>query len=315
MRSRRLGRTGVSVSECTFGTAALAARPGDREEAAAAFALALDGGIDSVEIAAGDEAAVVTIGDALARSGGRHRVHVLARVTPLRRFDLPSPHVHAQIAYPGAHIRTETEKLIAALGVERLAVQQIHAWCPEWLHEGDWLETMIRLREEGKIAGIGISLFDHDVEAGLEAVASGAIDCIQTMYNLFDQGAAATLLPLCRRHDVGVIARSPIYYGALSGRIAMPEPFAAGDWRRSYFYDAHLAETRARVARLAPAVEPPDRSVSDLALRFSASHPAVTTVALGLRTPAQVQAALDALARGPLTRDQAKALRAHKWLC
>jgi aryl-alcohol dehydrogenase-like predicted oxidoreductase len=315
MRLRRLGRTGLSVSELTLGTIGLRESGVDPADRAAAVALALASGINAVEVETGDDGAGAPIGEILRRIGGRHQLHVLSRVRSLVRFDLPSPHVHAQQAYPGAHIRTETDGLLRRLGIERLAVQQLHAWCPEWLHEGDWLETLGRLREEGKIAGIGISLFDHDIAAGLEAVSSGAIDAVQVMYNVFDPGAAAELFPLCRQHDVAVIARSPFYYGALSERIASPSPFRPGDWRRPYFYEEHLAETRARVARLAAAFAGPDVSVSSLALRFSLSHPAIATVAAGMLTRRHVEANVNAVAEGPLGLAQLAALQAHKWLC
>lgn len=300
MRFRRLGRTGLSVSEATIGTARLDAPDLDMAETRAAVALALEAGVNAVE------ASTASAG-ALAELLAGRQAHVFARVTSRVRFDLPSPHITADQAYPGAHIRAETEAMLETLGVERLAILQLHAWCPEWLHEGDWLETLVRLRYEGKIAGIGVSLFDHDLDAAHEVIASGAIDCVQVMYNVFDQGAADALFPLCARHDLGVIARSPLYYGALAGR-----EFAAGDWRRDYFYDAHGRETAERVERLAAEVESPDRSVADMALRFAVSHPAVSTVAVGMLTPTHVRASLEALARGPL---DAGRLARHRWLC
>jgi aryl-alcohol dehydrogenase-like predicted oxidoreductase len=304
MRMRRLGRTGLAVSELSFGTGAFAAA--DPAEAGAAIACALDAGINSFEIDAGNVAAVALLGEALARARARDRVHVFARATSLVPFDLPSPHVRAARAWPGVHLRAEAEALLARLGVERLALLQLHAWCPEWLHEGDWREILEQLRTEGKIAGVGISLFDHDVDAGLEAVASGAIDALQVMVNVFDPAAAAALLPLCQRHDVGVIARSPLYFGALAGRGA--QGFAHEDWRDAYFYAAHRHETEERVRALGPAV-------AATALRFGLSHPAVSTIAVGMRSRAQVEANVAAAGEGPLGADELAALAKHKWLC
>ncbi|MBO9624286.1 MAG: aldo/keto reductase [Sphingomonas sp.] len=308
MRLRRLGRTGLAVSECCFGTAALRSAP--RAGAGAALARAIGLGVNAIELDAGDGDAVDLVGEVLRRERAGHRVHVFARVSSPVRFDLPSPHVPADQAYPGRHIRAETEALLARLGVERLALQQLHAWCPEWLHEGDWRETLEALRGEGKIAGVGLSLFDHDVHAGLEAVASGAVDSVQVMVNLFDQGAAATLLPLCQRHDVGVIARAPLYYGALTDAGGLGR-FAYDDWRGTYFYPAHRHETEARVAQL----RGEGASVSELALRFALSHPAVSTVAVGMRDTAQVEANVQALGRGPLDAGTRASLVTHKWLC
>ncbi|NIJ19021.1 aryl-alcohol dehydrogenase-like predicted oxidoreductase [Sphingomonas naasensis] len=316
IRFRPLGRTGLNLSELAIGTAALRSAARDPGEAGAMLARALALGINTVEIDSSDAETATLLGDILRREGARHRVHVIARAASLVPFDLPSPHVPADQAYPGWHLRAATEALLGRLGVERLALQQLHAWCPEWRGEGDWRQTLETLRAEGKIAGIGVSLFDHDVAAGLEIVASGTIDAVELMYNVFDQGAAAALFPLCQGHGVGVVVRSPLYFGALAARPdgAMPG-FSTEDWRTAYFYDAHRRETEARVQRLAPAVVAPDRSVADLALRFALSHPAVSTVAVGMRTCAQLEANAAAIQRGPLDTDRLAALAAHKWLC
>lgn len=315
MRLRRLGRTGLDISELTIGTATLAAAASDTREASSMVALALERGINAVEIDSGDRETASLLGEILRREGARNQVHVIARASSLVRFDLPSPHVPAQQAYPGAHIRAETEALLAVLGVGRLALQQLHAFCPEWRGEGDWHETFERLRAEGKIAGFGVSLFDHDVEAGLEIAASGTIDAVEVMYNIFDQSAATALLPLCQGHGVGVITRSPLYFGALaSSRGGDMRDFPPEDWRSAYFFDAHRRETEERVRRLAHEVEPPDRSLSDLALRFCLSHPAVSTVAVGMRTREQVEANIEALRHGSLDASKCASLAGHKWL-
>jgi aryl-alcohol dehydrogenase-like predicted oxidoreductase len=309
MRHRLLGRTGLQVSELGIGVSA----GDDPQEAAATLALALEQGVNVATLDAGDAAAPSLLGDALARAGQGRAVHVVARASSLVRFDLPSPHVPAWQAYPGQHLRAEVERLLAALGVERLALLQLHAWCPEWLGEGDWLETLERLRAEGKIAGFGVSLFDHDVDAAMQVAASGAIDAVQLMYNVFDPAAAAALLPLCAARGVGVVARSPLHYGALAPAFD-EKHFAADDWRGGYFYDAHRRETEERVGRLACLVER-DRSVADMALRFSLSHPAVSTVAVAMHQRAHLEANLAAIERGPLPAAQLDALAQHKWLC
>ncbi|WP_447726099.1 aldo/keto reductase [Sphingomonas koreensis] len=313
MPFRRLGRNGPLVSPCTIGTTPLAVPGLDRREAGAMLALALERGINAIELDAAHGRVADLLGETIARTDMQQRIEVLARVTPRVRLDLPSPHIPAQQAYPGRHIRAETEALLRSLGIERLGMQQIHAWCPEWLHEGDWLETLVRLREEGKIAGIGISLWDHDVEAALEAIAGGTIDAVQLMYNLFDPEGATALLPLCQHTQTGVIVRAPLYFGALAWGQAHDS--ALHDWRATYFFDTHHQETFERVQRLVRAVDPAAGSLATVALRFCLSHPAVTTIAVGMRTRAQLEANLEAIARGPLAPDEARALAAHAWLC
>jgi len=56
-------------------------------------------------------------------------------------------------------------------------------------------------------------------------------------------------------------------------------------------------------------------SLSDLALRFSLSHPAVSTVSAGISSRAHLDANLAALERGPLSADVLRVLSGHEWLC
>src|SRR4051812_20355193 len=119
---RRLGQTRLAVPECTIGTSGWKA--GDPAETRAALALALDNGITAIEIDAGDGERV---GEILKRERGGREVQVFSRVTSLIPLDLPSPHIPADYVYPGRHIRAETEALLSQLGVERLALQQLHA--------------------------------------------------------------------------------------------------------------------------------------------------------------------------------------------
>lgn len=314
MRYRRLGRSGVDVSVCTLGTSGLGRGESDAGETRKAWALAIDRGVNAIEL---DAAAGIAepVGRLLAEEKARGRVHALARIRSLVPFELPSPHISAHHAYPGEHIRAQCEALLRTLGVERLALLLLPAWCPEWWHEGDWLQTLASLKDEGKIAGFGVALFDHDVEAALEGVARGIVDAVQVMYNIFDPQASAEFLPLCLRHNVGVIARSPLYYGMLVPRIGRPAEFSIDDWRHEFFFDAHLDETTRRADHLETVAGQSGSSLSDLALRFSLSHPAVSTVAVGISSRAHLDANLAALERGPLSVDVLRALSGHEWLC
>jgi aryl-alcohol dehydrogenase-like predicted oxidoreductase len=309
MRYRRLGRTGLDISVCTLGTEAMRAASLDGGEAERTLALAIDRGVNAI---AGMAEA---LGRVLRAEAARQRVHPIARIAPLVRFDLPSPHIRADQAYPAVHIRAECEALLKALGVERLGLLLLPAWCAEWWHEGDWEQALVSLKAEGKIAGFGVSLFDHDVEAALDGAAGGMIDAVEVMYNIFDPQAAAELLPLCLSRDVGVIARSPLYYGMLVARSERVVDFPADDWRRQFFFDAHLRESTGRADRLETLPEQSGNSLSDLALRFSLSHPGVSTVAVGTSNRAHLDAGLTALEQGPLADDLLRALSGHKWLC
>ncbi|VXC85351.1 aldo/keto reductase [Sphingomonas sp. AX6] len=306
MMRRRLGRTGLSVSELSFGTGAMAGAAIDGAALSDAFAAAFSLGIDTVELEAGDRPVVDILAAALKRAPLTTGVQILCRISPLIPLDLPAPHLPIDRVYPGAHIRAQVEDLLARLGIERLALVHLPVWASEWLNEGDWRQTLIALQDEGKIAGFGIALFDHDVDAASDAIMSGLIASVQAMYNVFDRGAERRLLALCAKHDVAMIARSSLYYGALAGQTAWT------DWRNAYFYPQHRAETVARVAAFEQDCEGDPRAI---ALRLCLTPAAVCSVAVGMRNRAQVVANVAAAEVGPLDAERFKALAKHRWLC
>ena len=93
----------------------------------------------------------------------------------------------------------------------------------------------LALKKEGKVRFLGISINDHDPGSALRAVASGLFDTVQVIFNIFDPTPAAELLPLCTKHDVGVLARVPLDEGGLTGTITPDTVFPADDWRNRYF--------------------------------------------------------------------------------
>ena len=216
--------------------------------------------------------------------------------------------------FPAGHLLACVEAALRTFAVERLALLMLPAWQTEWSKEGAWRQTLQRLKEEGKIAAFGVAPFDHEPGAAREVVELAAVDCVEVMYNPFDPEAAADLFPACQEKGVGVIARSPLYAGAISPGWG-EAPFPADDWRASFFYPEHRDETRERVQRLAADTASLGGTVTETALRFALSHPAVSTVAIGMRTRAHVEANLAAAELGPLDAETLKRLGAHKWLC
>lgn len=312
---RRLGRSGLPVSPLTLGTDA-AGRLSE-PELRNLFALALDAGIDAIEIDAANAVVVDALAATIRSRDAASPPHIFCRLSPFIPLPLPAPHFLADQVYPGASIRAQVDALLARLGVERLALVHLPIWSPEWLAEGDWLPTLQQLRQEGKIADFGVATFDHDADAALGAVASGAIGSVQVMYNLFDPHAARTLMPLCAKHDVAVIARAPLYHGGLvPNSPTMRGERAWGDWRDAHFYPGHRAETADRAARIAGDLADGNGPLAEAALRFCLSPDAVTSVAIGMRTPAHIAANLAAAAKGALDPGRAATLATrHAWLC
>ncbi|MGE5635770.1 MAG: aldo/keto reductase [Nocardioidaceae bacterium] len=316
MHYRRLGRTGIQVSEIGYGAWGIGGgmwQGAEDRESLRALNRAIELGLNFVDTALvyGDGHSERLVGQVV-----RERpepVHVATKVPPKGGGWPARPGVHADVAFPGAHVRDCTERSLRNLGVEAIDLQQLHVWSDEWIGQGDWLETVAELRREGKIRNFGVSLNDHEPASGVRLVETGAVDTVQVIYNVFDQSPEDELFAACREHDVGVIVRVPLDEGGLTGRIRPDTEFEPGDFRARYFRGERRREVHERVAAIATDLGVREDEVAALALRFVLSHPAVSTVIPGMRSVANVERNL-ALADGAgLPAEGRERLGAHRW--
>jgi len=141
-------------------------------------------------------------------------------------------------------------------------------------------------------------------------IEAGLVDIIEASYSIFDQRASERLFPLAERHHVSMIARSPLASGALAEDWHEGMQFQKGDWRRRVFRGDVLHRTVSRVTRLKSAVHP-TQPLAQFALRFCLSHPAISTVIVGVQNREHVLCNLEAQKFGPLAKatvDQITAL-------
>ena len=316
MHHRRLGRTGVDVSEIGFGAWGIGkgwwGETDDRLSVRALVrALELGATFIDTAYAYGNGHSERLIARAFRQTG--HRVFVATKV-PLKGTDWPpKPGTSAGQAFPAERIIMHTEQSLRNLETERLDLQQLHIWRDEWIEEMEWQDAVQKLKQQGKIRFFGVSVIDHQPETVLRLVRSGLIDTVQVIYNIFDQSPAETLFPLCRQYDVGVIARVPFDEGGLTGSLTPQASFPKGSFQGSYFRGDRLRETCERVDRLRPLLRDEVSSLAQLALKFCLSHAAVSTVIPGMRRPEHAEANCAASDGKPLSADLLAALRTHAW--
>ncbi len=316
MEHRRLGRTGVQVSEVGFGAWGIGKGWwGETDDTLSVEALvrALEFGVTFIDTAHayGNGHSERLIARAFREA--RRRVFVATKV-PLKSADWPpKPGTSARQAFPADWIITHTEQSLRNLEAECLDLQQLHVWRDEWLGEPEWQEAVYRLKQQGKIRFFGVSVMDHQPGSALELVRSGLVDTVQVIYNIFDQSPEEVLFPLCRAHDVGVIARVPFDERGLTGSLSPETTFPHESFQGFYFRRDRLRETCERVDRLRPLLEGEIKTVAQLALKFCLSHPAVSTVIPGMRRPEHVEANCSVSDSRPLGSQTLAALRTHAW--
>jgi aryl-alcohol dehydrogenase-like predicted oxidoreductase len=318
MRYRKLGKTGFEVSEIGFGAWGIGCdwwKGGTDEEALESLSLAIDVGVSFVDTAMGYGGghSEQLIGQVTCRRPDQ--VRVATKIGPRNYNFGPKPGDSFQEAYSKEYIIECTERSLKNLCRERIDLQMFHVWLDEWADRDDWQEAVVRLKEQGKIGSFGLSLVfpleEHHVPH--KAVATGLVDAVEVVYNVYQQEPQTMLFPLTERENVGVIARCPLDEGSLTGRITPESTFPPEDWRNDYFRGDRKREVRERALALGWLVHGDVESLPQAALRFCLSHPAVSTVIAGVRCTEHVLANARASDKGPLPAADLERLKAHTW--
>ena len=163
------------------------------------------------------------------------------------------------------------------LGLDRVDVALVHD--PDDHYEEarhGAFRALTRLRNEGAVRAVGVGMNQTSLLARFAREADPDCFLVAGRYTLLDRSAPEELLPLCQERGIDVIAAGVFNSGVLAGgstfdyRTASPEIVERVGW---------LRETCARygVPLAAAAVQYPLR------------HPAVKTVVVGCRTPAEVE--------------------------
>jgi aryl-alcohol dehydrogenase-like predicted oxidoreductase len=316
MLTRPFGRTGWQVSALTFGAWQLGGTWGalDEGEGQDALLAAIDGGINLIDTAAayGKGRSEEIVGRALALRPGA-KVRVATKVLPLGRQQGRIESIRGQ--YPPAYLRAEVEASLQRLGRDHIDLLQLHLWLPDGLEELEWLPALLDLQVQGKIGWIGVSLPDIRPETGVTLARTQLVTAIQVMFNIFEQAPRARLFPEGRHTGTAFIARVPFDSGALTGTwtAATRDGWAEDDKRRQMYSPARMAETLARVDALRRDLADNCPDMATAALQFCLADPAVSTVACGMRSVAEVTANLAALAAPPMDAAVVSRLAAHHW--
>lgn len=240
------------------------------------------------------------------------RLYIATKIPPKHRRWPARDHDTLDEVFPADYIREYTEKSLRNMDVSTMDLQQFHVWTDAWANDDRWQRAVAALKEEGLTRAIGISINRWQPANVLKALATGLIDAVQVVYNVFDQAPEDELFPECRRRNIAVIARVPFDEGSLTDTLTLESTWPPGDFRNIYFQPENLRNTLDRVAKLRPAV-PPGMSMPELALRHILQHPAVSTVIPGMRKLKNVEANMAASDGRPLAQPVMDELKAHRW--
>ncbi|MFD7031169.1 aldo/keto reductase [Streptomyces sp. NPDC059917] len=307
MNYRSLGRTGIEVSVHCLGTMMFGAVGNkDHDDCVRIVHAALDAGINFVDTAdmysAGESEEIV--GKALA--GGRRDEVVLAT-----KVHFPMGEGRNRSGNSRRWIVRAVEDSLRRLGTDWIDLYQVHR--PD--HTTDIEETLGALGDlvrDGKIRAFGCSTFPAEEIAEAHHVAERrALPRMRTEqppYSILARGIERDVLPVARRHGMGVLTWSPLASGFLSGRYRPGAPVDLTSGRAALTparFDQAVPGNAAKLEAAGRLIELADSigcTLPELAVAFPTVHPAVTSVIIGPRTMDQLRSLLGGAA---LTLDDA----------
>jgi aryl-alcohol dehydrogenase-like predicted oxidoreductase len=316
MRTRTLGRTGLAVSEIGFGAWGIGGNQwqnGSDAESLTALRRAIELGINFIDtaFAYNEGHSERLISQVVADT--KAPVIVATKIPPKNRVWPARKGTPIEDVFPYDYIIETTEQSLRNLNTDCIDLQQLHVWNPEWLDSEQWRRGIEDLKKSGKVRHFGISINDHQPDSALGIVATGLIDTVQVIYNIYEQSPQVNLFAACKSNHVGVIARCPLDEGALTGSVTIDTAFEPGEFRDFYFRGDRKAQVVKAFNALEAELANPSEAVATTALRFTLSNDVVSTVIPGMRRVKNVDANAAVSAAGPLSPETLAVLKRHAW--
>jgi aryl-alcohol dehydrogenase-like predicted oxidoreductase len=228
MQTRRLGRTGLTVSALGLGCMGMSEfyGPGDEAEALATIDRAIELGCTFLDTA--DMYGPYTNEELVGRAirGKRDRVVLATKFGIVRD---PQSRMVRGISGAPDYVRAACDGSLKRLGVDTIDLYYQHRVDPAVPIE-DTVGAMADLVHTGKVRYLGLS------EAGPETIrranAVHPISALQSEYSLWTRDPEDGVFATCRELGVGFVAYSPLGRGFLTGQIKRFEDLAPDDYRR-----------------------------------------------------------------------------------
>lgn len=293
MHYRKLGNTGITVSEIGFGGWAIGGvteasgtplgwgRTND-DESLATIRRARELGVTFFDTADsyGFGRSESLLGIVLSRL--RQDVVIATKVGVVRDAE-----GRLRKDFSRAHISHAVDGSLKRLRTDYIDLLQLHNPTLDDLRRDDIHEAMDRLQEVGKIRFWGVSVTTP--EEGIEVVNQGWGYTLQVLYNVLNQAPAEELFPLAYQKGYGIIARVPLASGLLSGKFRPDTVFTKDDVRQNFLTPKRLEEVLPRVDEAKSIIGGTARSLAEGSLRFVLANECVSTAIPGARNVRQIE--------------------------
>ena len=282
MRKRPLGKTGLVVSELAIGTWGLSGDAyGKVEEADAEAVLrrAIDMGFNVIDTA--DAYGAGRMERLCGKLAKEHSDLIVVTKGGIDRVTDPP-----RKCFAADYLRSAVERSCKRLGRDALQVYLLHSPTPETLHTGEAVEVMEALKKEGKIEHWGVAAGDEDVARA--AIDRGA-EVIELAYNLTHPIDLHRISGDVMVGGCGILARSVLGHGLLTGMWAKERTFEEGDHRNDRWTRMELELRIDQLDAIRFLVKGDVHTLRGAAVRFALANHLVSAAILGPRTKEQLE--------------------------
>ncbi|GAA3812770.1 MULTISPECIES: aldo/keto reductase family protein [Amycolatopsis] len=291
MEFRRLGRSGLSVSEIAYGNWLTHGSQIDEDQAQACIKAALDAGITTFDTA--DVYANTLAESVLGRGLAGQRRESLEICTKV--FWPTGPGGPNDRGLGRKHIIESCHASLKRLQTDHIDLYQAHRFDPTVPLE-ETMSAFADLVRQGKVLYIGVSEWNaEEITRGAALARELRIPFVsnQPQYNMLWRVIEAQVVPASEREGLSQIVWSPIAQGVLTGKYKPGQPPPAGsratDERGSQFVQRFLRdEVLERVARLEPLAAQAGLTLAQLAVAWVLQNPNVASAIVGASRPEQV---------------------------
>ncbi|MGD0935070.1 MAG: aldo/keto reductase family protein [Streptosporangiaceae bacterium] len=293
MEYRHLGKSGLKVSELTYGNWITHGSQVEEDAARSCVAAALDEGItsfDTADVYAGTRAEEV-MGRALAGTR-RESIEIFTKVY------WPTGAGPNDRGLSRKHIIESMNGSLRRLGTDYVDLYQAHRYDHETPLE-ETLRAFEDLVRQGKALYIGVSEWRaEEIAAALRVAEQMGFDRIvsnQPQYNMLWRVIESEVIPLCEKEGIGQIVFSPIAQGVLTGKYRPGEQPPADSRATDQAGGANFISRwmrdslLAKVQQLKPIADEAGLSLAQLAVAWTLQNPDVSAAIIGATRPEQVR--------------------------
>ncbi|HEX4054988.1 MAG TPA: aldo/keto reductase [Tepidisphaeraceae bacterium] len=288
MKYRRLGKSNLRVSVIGMGTWQFGGEWGKdfrQDEVDRMFDVARETGINLIDTAEcyGDHTSEAFIGNAIQRD----RAQWIVATKFGHKFH---GHLNRTDERSAQQVAVQVEESLKALKTEYIDLLQYHSIRYEEFANDELTALLEKLLKSGKIRHLGNSISGQTRKNvnQVEDSTKRHVEAIQVIYNRLDRTPEEQVFGICRKQNLGVLARVPLASGFLSGKYKPGTAFGDRDVRAGQ--DRASVDQKLRdVEEIRRKEVPAGANMAEWALAWCLQHPAVTSVIPGCKNEEQVR--------------------------